>query len=116
MTVRRWARSAACVACAVLSTSLSAQQANQPQVLPQIEVNAKRAPPKRTARRAATTRAIARTPAPAAPATTQPSPVAALVATPPVVSRFDLPQESFSTTAKQIEETINLKDPEDAIK
>jgi iron complex outermembrane receptor protein len=38
------------------------------------------------------------------------------LATPPVVARFQLPQESFSITAKQIEETINLKDPEDAIK
>ena len=28
----------------------------------------------------------------------------------------DLPQQSFSTTARQIEETVNLKDPEDAIK
>ena len=35
---------------------------------------------------------------------------------PPVVARFQLPPESFSTTAKQIEETINLKDPEDAVK
>ncbi len=38
------------------------------------------------------------------------------LATPPVVARFQLPQESFSITAKQIEETINLKDPEDAVK
>ncbi len=37
-------------------------------------------------------------------------------ATPPVVSRLQLPQKSFSATAKQIEETVNLKDPEDAIK
>ncbi|MBR1220025.1 TonB-dependent receptor [Bradyrhizobium sp. U87765 SZCCT0131] len=36
--------------------------------------------------------------------------------TPPAVSRYQLPQQSFSTTAKQIEETVNLKDPEDAIK
>ena len=35
---------------------------------------------------------------------------------PPVVARFQLPDESFSITAKQIDETINLKDPEDAIK
>src|ERR1700722_5911994 len=33
--------------------------------------------------------------------------------TPPVVARFQLPQESYSITAKQIDETINLKDPED---
>ena len=36
--------------------------------------------------------------------------------TPPVRQRFALPQESFSITAKQIDETINLKDPEDAVK
>jgi iron complex outermembrane receptor protein len=42
--------------------------------------------------------------------------IKASLATPPVVARFQLPQESFSITAKQIDETINLKDPEDAIK
>ena len=36
--------------------------------------------------------------------------------TPPVVARFQLPQQSYSITSKQIEETINLKDPEDAVK
>jgi iron complex outermembrane recepter protein len=36
--------------------------------------------------------------------------------TPPAVARYQLPQESFSITAKQIDETINLKDPEDAVK
>ncbi|HEY3793995.1 MAG TPA: TonB-dependent receptor [Bradyrhizobium sp.] len=38
------------------------------------------------------------------------------LATPPIKQRFSLPQESYSITAKQIEETINLKDPEDAVK
>jgi iron complex outermembrane recepter protein len=42
--------------------------------------------------------------------------IKASLATPPIVSRFQLPQQSFSITAKQIDETINLKDPEDAIK
>ena len=32
------------------------------------------------------------------------------------MQRFQLPTESFSTTAKQIEETVNINDPEDAIK
>jgi iron complex outermembrane receptor protein len=36
--------------------------------------------------------------------------------TPPAVARFQLPQESYSITSKQIDETINLKDPEDAVK
>ena len=38
------------------------------------------------------------------------------IGTPPVVARFQLPQKSFSITDKQIDETINLKDPEDAVK
>ncbi len=40
----------------------------------------------------------------------------ASLGTPPIKQRFQLPQESFSITAKQIDETINLKDPEDAVK
>jgi iron complex outermembrane recepter protein len=40
----------------------------------------------------------------------------AALGTPPIKQRFQLPQESFSITAKQIDETINLKDPEDAVK
>jgi iron complex outermembrane recepter protein len=35
---------------------------------------------------------------------------------PPAVARFQLPQKSYSITAKEIDETINLKDPEDAVK
>jgi iron complex outermembrane receptor protein len=35
---------------------------------------------------------------------------------PAAVTRFQLPQQSFSIGAKQIDETINLKDPEDAVK
>jgi iron complex outermembrane recepter protein len=42
--------------------------------------------------------------------------VIASLGTPPVKQRFALPQESYSITAKQIDETINLKDPEDAVK
>ena len=40
----------------------------------------------------------------------------ASLGTPPIKQRFQLPQETYSITAKQIDETINLKDPEDAIK
>ena len=40
----------------------------------------------------------------------------ASLGTPPIKQRFQLPQESYSITAKQIDETINLKDPEDAVK
>jgi iron complex outermembrane recepter protein len=42
--------------------------------------------------------------------------VKASLATPPAVARFQLPQQSFSITDKQIDQTINLKDPEDAVK
>jgi iron complex outermembrane receptor protein len=42
--------------------------------------------------------------------------VEASLATPPIKQRFSLPQESTSITAKKIDETVNLKDPEDAIK
>ncbi len=98
------------------ATSLLAQPANQPETLPQIQVTAKHMRPKTTARRPTSARAVA-TPAPAAAApTATPSGVAGAFATPPIVQRFQLPTESFSTTAKRIEETVNLKDPEDAIK
>jgi iron complex outermembrane recepter protein len=40
----------------------------------------------------------------------------ASLGTPPIKQRFQLPQESFSITAKQVDETINLRDPEDAVK
>src|SRR5271168_559870 len=42
--------------------------------------------------------------------------VIASLGTPPIKRRFALPQESYSITAKQIDDTINLQDPEDAIK
>ncbi|MET4800575.1 TonB-dependent receptor [Bradyrhizobium sp. LB11.1] len=35
---------------------------------------------------------------------------------PAAVARYQLPQRWFSITAKQVDETINLKDPEDAVK
>jgi len=35
---------------------------------------------------------------------------------PAAVVRYQLPQRSFSITAKEVDETINLKDPEDAVK
>ena len=107
-----------------LCASLQAQTANQhevsqPEALPQIQVTAKRPAAKRPARRP-------RPPAPAAAAAAAAPAQPTATSTgaggvdgagvPPVVARFQLPQESFSITAKQIEETINLKDPEDAVK
>ncbi len=44
------------------------------------------------------------------------SDVDAALGIPPVKQRFQLPQESYSITAKEIEETINVRDPEDAVK
>jgi iron complex outermembrane receptor protein len=40
----------------------------------------------------------------------------ASLGTPPIKQRFQLPQESFSITSRLIDETINLKDSEDAVK
>lgn len=93
-----------------------AQTANSATKLPPINVTAKRGHVKR---RAAKPRPSA--PLPAAPAVTQTAPpqtgaISNPYATPPVVQRYQLPTESFSTTAQRIEETINIKDPEDAIK
>ncbi|GLH75883.1 TonB-dependent receptor [Bradyrhizobium sp. SSBR45G] len=97
--------------------------------LPSVTVDAPRAPAPRTARKPATQSREARTsraPKPAAAA--QPQPAQASTAnidgggvkgsfeTPAAKQRFALPQESFSITARQIDETINLKDPQDAVK
>ena len=55
--------------------------------------------------------------APTPPPTTAEIPAASNpYATPPIVAALSTAAESFSTTAQQIEETINLKDPEDAVK
>ncbi|MGC2774309.1 MAG: TonB-dependent receptor, partial [Bradyrhizobium sp.] len=55
-------------------------------------------------------------PAPASTANIDGGGVKGSFETPAAKQRFSLPQESFSITAKQIDETINLKDPEDAVK
>jgi iron complex outermembrane recepter protein len=73
--------------------------------------------PQRTASSARRSKPVAAAPAsPPAPQPRDGSTANASLGTPPVVARFQLPQESFSITAKQIDETINLKDPEDAVK
>ncbi len=97
--------------------------------LPPVTVQA---PPKVVAKRPAkkpgerVAAARRRTPKPVAAAEEPPKPavspaidgggVKASYGTPPVVARFQLPQETYSITSKQIDETINLKDPEDAVK
>jgi iron complex outermembrane recepter protein len=117
--------SAVAVQLALSAPATIAHAEDRERVLPPVTVEAPQA--KRAARkpgdRAAALRR--RTPKPAA-ASDRPVPVlvvnaqgggsTASLGTPPVVARFQLPQESFSITAKQIDETINLKDPEDAVK
>jgi iron complex outermembrane receptor protein len=119
---------ALCGALSAIPAMVKAQMADQP--LPPVTIEA---PNQRQAVRAAKkperrTASAARRKKPAAIAATKP-PVPAAggagvtpsaaddpLATPPIKQRFQLPQESYSITAKQIEETINLKDPEDALK
>jgi iron complex outermembrane recepter protein len=105
--------------------SLHAQTANPPTAvpLPQIQVNGKKPPivrHRQARRHAAAARAAAAGPRQTSPTaatqTGQGSAASNPFATPPVVQRFALPNDTVSTTAKQIEETVNLKDPEDAIK
>jgi iron complex outermembrane receptor protein len=119
---------ALCGALSAIPAMVKAQTADQP--LPPVTIEA---PNQRQAVRAAKkparrTAAAARRKKPAATAATKPPVPAAAgagvtpsaaddpLATPPIKQRFQLPQESYSITAKQIEETINLKDPEDALK
>ncbi len=105
-----------------LCAPLRAQPANQPASLPEIRVDTKRPSARKPARpqtAAPATGQQAATRAPeAAPAT--PASVldinAAITTVPPVVTHYQLPQKSFSITARQIDETINAKDPEDAVK
>jgi iron complex outermembrane recepter protein len=119
-----------------LCASLHAQPAGEPAPLPEIKVTAKHEAAKRSAApqmpaastpHVTRTAARARTPAPrrpAAPSTAAAPPAVAGEGSagglgngaPPVVAKFQLPQKSFGITARQIEQTINLKDPEDAVK
>src|SRR5215475_4435940 len=95
--------------------------------LPAVTVEAPKAAVKRTAKKPAErTVAVARSaPKPAEPPQA-PAPVVssnidgggvnASYGTPDIKQRYALPQTSYSITSKQIDETINLKDPEDAVK
>lgn len=100
-------------------------QSGEQKVLPPVTVESPR-PPRPAARKPATRAvasrhrtapvAVADRNRPVVPVTTEGAGANAALGTPPAVARFQLPQESFSITAKQIDETINLKDPEDAVK
>ena len=111
------------VALAAPATVASAQNSGQP--LPPVTVDAPKAQVRRVARRPAERTELPRRRAErATPPPDRHLPVVivdggsanAALGTPPIKQRFALPQESFSITAKQIDETINLKDPEDAVK
>src|SRR3984885_5233894 len=110
------------VLCAI-SPKTNAQTAGQP--LPPVTIEAPKPrqalqpakkPPQRTASAARRKKPAATAPANPVVAQSDSGGANASLGTPPIKQRFQLPQESFSITAKQIDETINLKDPEDAIK
>src|SRR5665213_4314808 len=92
------------------------------QALPPVTVEAPKAPVRRVAQKPGE-RIVARRRPGAAPERKRAVVVVdggsnanASLDTPPVKQKYALPQESYSITAKEIEETINLKDPEDAVK
>ncbi len=95
--------------------------------LPAVTVEAPKPAVRRAPKKPAEHAAVAPRPAPKpAEPPQQPAPVVssnidgggvnASYGTPPIKQRYQLPQESFTITSKQIDETINLKDPEDAVK
>jgi iron complex outermembrane recepter protein len=107
------------------ATVANAQRGEQ--VLPPVTIDVPQAPARRAARKPAQQSASVKRRTPrtgAAPerqipvvvVNTESGGANASLGTPPVVARFQLPQKSFSITAGQIDETINLKDPEDAVK
>jgi iron complex outermembrane receptor protein len=111
-----------CGTLGALPSTTRAQTANSPLPPVTIEAPTQRqalSAAKRQQRQAAVARRkkpVATASAKPAVADSDPSGLKASLGTPPIKQRFQLPQESFSITAKQIDETINLKDPEDAIK
>jgi iron complex outermembrane recepter protein len=110
---------------ALLAPATVANAQGSDQALPPVTVDAPKAPARRV-RKPGESAAVQRRPPTVATAREQHRPVvvintegsgaSASLETPPIKQRFQLPQESYSITAKQIEETINLKDPEDAVK
>ena len=88
-----------------------------PQAVPK---RAAKKPAQRVATRRTPPRPVAPPPAssetPIVPTNIDGGGVQASYGAPPIKQRYSLPQESYSITSKQIDETINLKDPEDAVK
>jgi iron complex outermembrane recepter protein len=110
---------------ALLAPATVANAQSGENVLPPVTVDAPKAPVRRVPKPALSAALKRQTPV-AATAVQRHRPVVVISTagsgadaspgTPPIKQRFQLPQESFSITAKQIDETINLKDPEDAVK
>jgi iron complex outermembrane receptor protein len=119
--------SVAALAAALAIPVAVANAQSREQMLPTVTIDAPQAPAKRAPRKPGAPSALAsRRPQPTAAPPERNLPVVvvtsdgggvnASLGTPRIKQRFQLPQESFSIAAKQIDETINLKDPEDAIK
>ena len=113
------------VLCSTLSaipSMASAQTAGQPLPPVTIEAPTQRQslqPARKPAQRTATTlrrKKPVETAAAKPPVVSNDGGTNASLGTPPIKQRFQLPQEAFSITSKQIDETINLRDPEDAVK
>jgi iron complex outermembrane recepter protein len=123
---RRLGGASTLVLCSALSAIPPEAAAQAPdQTLPTVNIEAPKQhqaaqpakrPPQRTAVASRQKKPPPATAAKPAVAESDAGGVKASLATPPIKQRFQLPQESFSITAKKIDETINLKDPEDAIK
>jgi iron complex outermembrane receptor protein len=112
---------------ALLAPATVANAQSGENVLPPVTIDAPQAPARRAQRRPAEPSASLRPRTqraavapeghrPVVVINTEGSGANASPGTPPIKQRFQLPQESFSITARQIDETINLKDPEDAVK
>jgi iron complex outermembrane recepter protein len=112
-----------CSALSAIPSLARAQMAERPLPPVTVEAPAQRQAVKLAKKPTQRTAAASRRKKPMATAAGRPpapqgdgSSATASLATPPIKQRFQLPQETYSITAKQIEETINLKDPEDAVK
>jgi iron complex outermembrane receptor protein len=114
---------------ALLAPATVANAQSSEQALPPVTVEAPTKPVKRVAPKPGDRVAVRRRPSAAPSQPPQNRPVVVVdsgtnasgnadgsLSTPPIKQRFSLPQESYSITAKEIEQTINLKDPEDAVK
>jgi iron complex outermembrane receptor protein len=113
------------VQAALLASMSEAVAQSSESVLPPVTVDAPQPRPsaaRKPAQRAAVARLRGTRPANAVPplqvlvVNDQGAGAKASLGTPPAVARYQLPQRSFSITAREVDETINLKDAEDAVK